>query len=75
MTRMLENVVSHGTAKGMNISKTVAVAGKTGTSGADRDRWFIGYTPNFICGVWYGYVDNREIGHYAKNPAAPSMTR
>ena len=69
MTRMLENVVSHGTAKGMNISKTVAVAGKTGTSGADRDRWFIGYTPDFICGVWYGYVDNREIGHYTKNPA------
>ena len=69
MTRMLENVVTHGTAKGMNISKNVAVAGKTGTSGADRDRWFIGYTPDFICGVWYGYVDNREIGHYAKNPA------
>lgn len=69
MTRMLESVVSRGTAKGMNISKTVAVAGKTGTSGADRDRWFIGYTPDFICGVWYGYVDNREIGHYAKNPA------
>lgn len=69
MTRMLENVVTHGTAKGMSISKSVAVAGKTGTSGADRDRWFIGYTPDFICGVWYGYVDNREIGHYAKNPA------
>ena len=69
MTRMLENVVTRGTAKGMNIAKTVAVAGKTGTSGADRDRWFIGYTPDFICGVWYGYVDNREIGHYAKNPA------
>ena len=69
MTRMLRNVVTRGTAKGMNISKTVAVAGKTGTSGADRDRWFIGYTPDFICGVWYGYVDNREIGHFAKNPA------
>lgn len=69
MTRMLCNVVTSGTAKGMSVSKSVAVAGKTGTSGADRDRWFIGYSPDFICGVWYGYVDNREIGNYAKNPA------
>ncbi|MBO4429014.1 MAG: transglycosylase domain-containing protein [Clostridia bacterium] len=69
MTRMLENVVSSGTAKGMNISKNIAVAGKTGTSHADVDRWFIGYTPDYVCGVWYGYVDARSIGYYKTNPA------
>ena len=69
MTKMLQNVVKTGTAKGMDISKSVNVAGKTGTSNADRDRWFIGYTPDYICGIWYGYVDMREIGHYSKNPA------
>jgi len=69
MTRMLENVALSGTAKGMRITSKTAVAGKTGTSGSDVDRWFIGYTPDFICGVWYGYVDARSIGYYKVNPA------
>ena len=69
MTRMLENVVSNGTAKGMSISSKTSVAGKTGTSNADIDRWFIGYTPDYVCGVWYGYVDTRSLGYYRTNPA------
>ena len=69
MTRMLENVVKNGTGKGMAISENVPVAGKTGTSNADTDRWFVGYTPEYICGVWYGYVDARNIGSFKKNPA------
>lgn len=69
MTRMLENVVKSGTGKGMAISRRVPVAGKTGTSNADTDRWFIGYTPDYICGIWYGYVDARDIGYFKMNPA------
>lgn len=69
MTRMLENVVKNGTAKGMIISQNVSVAGKTGTSNSNTDRWFIGYTPDYICGVWYGYIDARDIGNFSKNPA------
>lgn len=69
MTRMLQNVVKKGTASGMSISKKVDVAGKTGTSNANTDKWFIGYTPDFICGIWYGYVDSRDIGSFKSNPA------
>jgi penicillin-binding protein 1A len=36
------------------------VAGKTGTSDANRDAWFVGYTPDVICGVWVGYDDNTQ---------------
>jgi penicillin-binding protein 1A len=36
------------------------VAGKTGTSDANRDAWFVGYTPDVLCGVWVGYDDNME---------------
>ena len=69
MTRMLQNVVKKGTAAGMSISKKVEVAGKTGTSNANTDKWFIGYTPDFLCGIWYGYVDSRDMGNFKSNPA------
>lgn len=55
MTRLLEGVVKYGTSSAITLDRTVECAGKTGTTSADRDRWFIGYTPDLICGVWCGY--------------------
>ena len=69
MTRLLQNVVSQGTATDITLRKTLPIAGKTGTSNANTDRWFIGYTPDLLCGVWYGYKDARDIGTHKKNPA------
>ena len=69
MTRLLQNVVSTGTATDITLQKVLPVAGKTGTSNANTDRWFIGYTPDLLCGVWCGYKDARDIGTYEKNPA------
>ncbi len=69
MTRLLENVVSSGTASDLTLRKTVPVAGKTGTSNANTDRWFIGYTPDLLCGIWYGHKDAHDIGTHDKNPA------
>ena len=69
MTRLLKNVVSEGTASDLQLQKFVPIAGKTGTSNANTDRWFIGYTPDVLCGVWYGYQDARDIGTHKKNPA------
>ncbi|MBE6666652.1 MAG: hypothetical protein E7603_10665 [Ruminococcaceae bacterium] len=69
MTKLLKNVVSDGTASDLHLQKFVPIAGKTGTSNANTDRWFIGYTPDVLCGVWYGYQDARDIGTHKKNPA------
>ena len=69
MTRLLKNVVIKGTAKGLSLANRVEVAGKTGTSNSGGDRWFIGYTPEYVCGVWSGYRDGRDIGEYKQNPA------
>ena len=69
MTRLLQNVVEYGTASDLTLQKSVPVAGKTGTSNANTDRWFIGYTPDLLCGVWYGFKDARDIGTHKKNPA------
>ncbi|MGN1095568.1 MAG: hypothetical protein ACI4QR_04195, partial [Eubacteriales bacterium] len=43
--------------------------GKTGTSNSGADRWFIGLTPDYVCGVWCGYRDGRDIGEFKVNPA------
>ena len=35
--------------------------GKTGTTQAARDAWFIGFTADYVCGVWMGYDDNTPL--------------
>ena len=55
MTRMMQEVVNRGTAAKMTIKDKIDVAGKTGTTSDDKDRWFIGYTPYYLGGVWFGY--------------------
>lgn len=55
MTKMLQNVLSNGTAKSITLQKDINCAGKTGTTQDNCDRWYIGYTPYYVGGVWYGY--------------------
>ena len=48
------------------------VAGKTGTTTDDKDRWYCGYTPYYTAAVWCGYDDPEEIvlDDPSDNPAA-----
>ena len=55
MTKLLQEVVHRGTSSSITLEKQTECAGKTGTTHNDFDRWFIGYTPQIICGVWCGY--------------------
>ena len=67
MTQMLQNVVDFGTAKNtIELDSRVDVAGKTGTSQDYHDRWFIGYTPYCIGGVWYGYEYPKSLNNDTK---------
>jgi len=36
-------------------------AGKTGTTQGARDAWFIGFTADYVAGVWMGYDDNSPL--------------
>ena len=69
MTLMLQNVVKSGTASGLKLKNTVDVAGKTGTTNADFDRYFIGYTPYYVGGVWTGYDMNQTLSAFGPNPS------
>jgi penicillin-binding protein 2D len=62
-TRMLQDVLSYGTAKSLAaFSRQRPAAGKTGTTDDYRDAWFIGYTPQLITGVWVGYDQPKPGG-------------
>jgi len=61
MTNLLEGVVKHGTGWRAKALKR-PVAGKTGTTNNLYDAWFMGYTPQYITGVWVGFDDEGELG-------------
>ena len=69
MTIMMEKVMSEGTGTGCTLRHTVDVAGKTGTTSADFDRYFVGYTPYYVGGVWTGYDMNQSLSAFGENPS------
>lgn len=81
MTSMMRDVVTSGTAAG-NMTKTlkygevknqsgkvIPTAGKTGTTSATVDKWFVGFSPYYVGATWYGYNYNKSLktseGHQA----------
>ncbi len=56
MVAMMHSVVENGTGRRARLDG-IPVAGKTGTTNAFRDAWFVGYTGNFVGGVWMGNDD------------------
>jgi penicillin-binding protein 1A len=61
LTQMLQGVVRRGTAASVSDFPR-PVAGKTGTTDGHSDAWFIGYTPDLVCGVWVGLDQSESIG-------------
>jgi penicillin-binding protein 1A len=56
MNQIMNKVVEEGTGR-RAILDGIKAAGKTGTTNAYRDAWFVGFTGNYVCGVWVGNDD------------------
>ncbi|NRA98972.1 MAG: PBP1A family penicillin-binding protein [Rhodobacteraceae bacterium] len=57
---MMREVVTNGTGGRAALPDRQA-AGKTGTTQAARDAWFVGFTADYVAGVWMGYDDNTPL--------------
>ncbi len=70
VTEMLEAAAWYGTGYEAYLGYgKMPVAGKTGTTSDDCDRWFCGFSPYYVCAVWTGF-DNPEPMYYSGNPGA-----
>ena len=61
MTDMLMSAVD--TIAGNADLGKIQTAGKSGTTTSYKDRWFIGYTPYYLGGIWWGYDTPHELNN------------
>ncbi|MBV7380403.1 transglycosylase domain-containing protein [Maritimibacter dapengensis] len=57
---MMNQVIESGTGQRAKLPGREA-AGKTGTTSSARDAWFVGFTADYVAGVWMGYDDNSPL--------------
>jgi penicillin-binding protein 1A len=72
VTSLMEGVVLRGTG-GTAASVGKPLAGKTGTTNDAKDLWFVGFSPDLLCGVYIGYDTPTSLGarEQAAHTAAP----
>ncbi len=76
MTAALRGVLQYGTARNAaRMGLNFPAAGKTGTTEDYRDAYFIGYTPQLVCGVWVGFDQPQDIGLPGADAALPAWVR
>lgn len=79
ITDAMKDVMTSGTGTRAYFGTKMAQAGKSGTTTANRDALFAGFTPYYTCVVWGGYDDNSKQASgttaYPKNLWRSVMSR
>ncbi len=70
MTQILKHVITTSKGTAYSYMKPIRnlfdVAGKTGTTDSNNDRWFVGYSPYYVCGVWIGFDEPQSLSSVLK---------
>lgn len=74
LTEMLKGVINKGTGAAIRsrYGLTMPLAGKTGTTQANADAWFICYNPTIVTGAWVGF--EQPSVHFASNRSGAGAT-
>ncbi len=73
ITGALKAVLRYGTgASSSRLGLDFPAAGKTGTTQDFKDAYFIGYTPEVVCGVWVGFDEPRTLALTGAQAALPA---
>src|SRR5205085_10108639 len=72
LTSMLDSVVGEGTGK-PSLLEGIKAGGKAGPTNAYGDAWFVGFTGNYVCGVWFGNDDYAPTNRMSGG-SLPAMT-
>ena len=78
ISSMMADVMNRGTgSRARTEGFKLPAAGKTGTTDDYGDAWFVGYTPNLVAGVWFGYDEKKKIMNrgFAGTVAVPAWAR
>ena len=73
MNQMLTRIPYVGTARKAALDNGIVTGGKTGTTQAYRDAWFVGFTGNYTCAVWFGNDDYTSTNNMTGG-SLPAMT-
>ncbi|MBW9067908.1 transglycosylase domain-containing protein [Agrobacterium pusense] len=73
MNQMLVTIPVMGTARRGALDNGIVSGGKTGTSQAYRDAWYVGFTGNYTTAVWFGNDDFTPMNNMTGG-ALPAMT-
>src|SRR5216684_331589 len=76
ITGALKAVLRYGTgASAGRMGLDFPAAGKTGTTQDYKDAYFIGYTPQIVCGVWVGFDEPQSLGLTGAQAALPTWVQ
>ncbi|WEX87692.1 penicillin-binding protein [Sinorhizobium garamanticum] len=73
MNRILTQIPVMGTARRAALDNGIVTGGKTGTTQAYRDAWFIGFTGDYTTAVWFGNDDYTSTNEMTGG-SLPAMT-
>ena len=63
ITDILHGAVTSAASAGQANLGDIYTAGKSGTTNEYKDRWFVGYTDDYLAGIWWGYDTPSELNN------------